>query len=101
MDRDDIDLGQNSGLDLSGWLAPDFPIAKRMDGQFCRVEPLHVKSHIDGLWAANSEDKDGLMWRNLPNGPFEDKNTQHTCFLSLSGATIFLIVASEYVYETH
>ena len=74
MGRDVIDPGHDAGMDLSDWSAPIFPIAKKMDGQFCRVEPLHVQSHVDDLWAANSEDKADLMWRYLPYGPFENKD---------------------------
>ncbi|MDH5218397.1 MAG: hypothetical protein OEX19_11915, partial [Gammaproteobacteria bacterium] len=73
MDGDFTVPEQAMGLELSTWSAPVFPVAKKMDGQFCRVEPLHVQSHIDDLWAANSTDENDLMWLYLPYGPFENK----------------------------
>jgi RimJ/RimL family protein N-acetyltransferase len=64
-------LGQPIGFDLSDWKVPPFPSREVMTGQFCRLEPLDLKSHAAEVWNAFSVDREGRMWTYLPYGPFD------------------------------
>jgi RimJ/RimL family protein N-acetyltransferase len=64
-------LNQPIGLSLTGWKPPSVPAREPMEGHFCRVEPLDVKRHAAGLFAANALDVDGRIWTYLSYGPFQ------------------------------
>jgi RimJ/RimL family protein N-acetyltransferase len=59
-------LNQPVGLPLPGWQPPTFPVRLPLAGRFCRLEPLSVDSHAEGLIAANALDTAGQMWTYLP-----------------------------------
>ena len=63
-------LGQPVGAKLEGWTACPRPPRDVMAGRYCRLEPLDPDRHAAGLHAANSEDRDGLIWTYLSYGPF-------------------------------
>jgi len=54
------------------WKAPPFPLAKVLDGQYCRLEPLDVSRHLDDIWAVNAgHDR---VWDWLPATPPKSKD---------------------------
>lgn len=63
-------LGQPVGSPLSGWMPPILPSHERMEGRFCRLEPLQAERHAEALFAANASETDGRSWTYLPYGPF-------------------------------
>lgn len=65
-------LGQPVGFALENWQPPPFIPHEVLNGRFCRLEPLDVARHAEGLYAANSLDTDGRSWTWLPYGPFAD-----------------------------
>ncbi|MDQ8037337.1 MAG: GNAT family protein [Pedobacter sp.] len=65
-------LGQPVGFALPDWVPPLFIPHEPLSGRFCRLEPLDVARHAEGLYAANSLDVDGRNWTWLPYGPFAD-----------------------------
>lgn len=62
--------GQPIGQPVPGWSSAVFPEHVPIDGHYCRLEPLDVKSHAKNLFATFAEDKDGKNWTYLPYGPF-------------------------------
>jgi RimJ/RimL family protein N-acetyltransferase len=63
-------LGQPIGFPIHGWAARERPPRTPMTGRFCRVESLDAVRHAAELYAANSEDREGRMWTDLPWGPY-------------------------------
>ena len=49
-----------------------------MVGQFCRIEPLNTKFHVNDLYDAFSEDVDGILWTYMFVGPFKSKENFRT-----------------------
>lgn len=62
--------GQPLGFALPAWTPPPAPAHETLEGQYCRIEPLHAGQHAASLYAANANDS-GAMWTYLPYGPFE------------------------------
>ncbi len=58
------------GQELLHWQSASFPQGKRIEGSYCAVEKLDVEKHGKDLFLANSIDKEGVIWRYLPYGPF-------------------------------
>ncbi|MDH3339561.1 MAG: hypothetical protein OEM76_17275 [Gammaproteobacteria bacterium] len=67
------ELGQPIGAKVTGWKGAEFPSRKVMQGQFCSVEPLSLESHLDDLYDAFSEDREGALWTYMMHGPFDSK----------------------------
>ena len=64
-------LGQPIGRLVPGWIPRPRPIARPIEGRWCRLEPMDAAHHADDLYRANSADERGRMWTYLPYGPFE------------------------------
>lgn len=60
------------GQPVPGWQPRPRPGRTPMTGRTCRLEPL-TEAHLDDLWQANGEDREGRMWTYLGVGPFADK----------------------------
>lgn len=58
---------------LDEWQAPPFPPQRRIEGQYCILEPLDARTHVDDLWQAYALDTDNTIWGYLPYGPFANK----------------------------
>lgn len=58
------------GWDVDNWTPPMRPAHEVIEGQYARLEPLDVQKHAAGLWDAFAEDRDGVVWDYLPEGPF-------------------------------
>ena len=64
-------LGQPIGFAVPNWQARPRPPRSVMQGRLCRVEPLSVEAHGQGLFDAYGEDRDGRIWTYLGYGPFD------------------------------
>jgi RimJ/RimL family protein N-acetyltransferase len=64
-------LGQPIGWPVIGWKPPPLPVRERMEGRYCRLEPLDPALHARSLFEADSLDQDGRTWTYLAYGPFE------------------------------
>lgn len=71
-------LGQAVGPEVTGWREAAMPSKEPIKGQFCRIEPLNSIDHLDDLYEAFSDDRDGALWTYMPVGPFKSKNDFHT-----------------------
>ena len=50
---------------------PPHPKGITLDGDTVRLEPLNVEKHAVDLFQSNSLDKEGLIWKYLPYGPYD------------------------------
>lgn len=66
-------FGQPVGPEVTEWKGVERPPHEPMAGQFCRIEPLNTKSHVDELYEAFAEDIDGILWTYMFVGPFKSK----------------------------
>ena len=66
-------LGQPIGFPLPKWTPPSVPARTAMDGQYCRLEPMHERFAHE-LYTAASHDPDGRTWTYLPYGPFASED---------------------------
>jgi RimJ/RimL family protein N-acetyltransferase len=66
------EFGQPIGFDLPAWKAPPFPPHARLEGRYCRVEPLNAARHARELHEAQSEDSGGTRWTYLAHGPYDN-----------------------------
>jgi RimJ/RimL family protein N-acetyltransferase len=62
-------FGQPIGPALSGWQERALPPRTPMIGRTCRVAPLDVSAHADGLFDVISEDLTGESWTYLASEP--------------------------------
>lgn len=60
------------GVALPDWKPPGFPERQTLDGRFVSLVPVDADAHAGELFAALSEDRDGVNWTYLPYGPFDD-----------------------------
>jgi RimJ/RimL family protein N-acetyltransferase len=67
-------LGQAVGPVVTGWTEAVLPSQEPMQGQFCKIEPLDSKEHLDDLYEAFSDDHEGALWTYMAVGPFSSKN---------------------------
>jgi len=65
--REETMTGKRFGEPVTDWVAPRFPDASVIEGQWCRLERLNER-HADALFRANAEDD--AIWDYLPYGPF-------------------------------
>ncbi len=73
MDKKEVGLnefGQPIGFDMQAWQACPRPALMRLNGRFCRLEPLTVEHTADLFDAFQAPGSDG-MWTYMPYGPFE------------------------------
>lgn len=68
------EFGQPIGPPLPNWVPPPIPPREPIDGRYCRLEPLDVNAHADGLYAAYATAPDARGWTYLPYGPFPDRD---------------------------
>ncbi|MEO1601250.1 MAG: GNAT family protein, partial [Pseudomonadota bacterium] len=57
---------------LAAWAPPPAPLRETLEGRWVVVEPLSAERHGTDLWAAFSEDSQGLRWTYRFDGPFAD-----------------------------
>lgn len=62
---------------VQNWVEPPRPNAPAMDGYYTRLERLNPDRHAADLFAANSQDRAGMIWDYLPYGPFESLARYH------------------------
>lgn len=67
--------GQPIGEPLPEWSPRAMPESVRLQGTFCRLEPIHPEQHADQLDAAYRTASDDRDWTYLPIGPFADKES--------------------------
>ncbi|RUL72252.1 GNAT family N-acetyltransferase [Dyella choica] len=63
---------QPIGPPLPHWTARPEPPHTPLSGQFCRVEPVDIDRHAEGLYRAYSAAPDGRDWTYMNAGPFPD-----------------------------
>jgi RimJ/RimL family protein N-acetyltransferase len=68
----------NSADQPVGDALPDWEPARRprrssVEGRLCRFEPLDTVRHLDDLYDAFGDDRDGRLWTYMPVGPFPSK----------------------------
>jgi len=69
------EFGQPVGRALPGWQGAAVPPRTPMEGRICRVEPLDPGAHLDDLYGAYSDDRDGTIWTYMADGPFNSKES--------------------------
>ncbi len=67
------EFGQPIGPTVADWQGAARPPRTSMEGRFCRVEPLDSKDHLDDLYDAYSDDREGALWTYMSVGPFKSK----------------------------
>ncbi|GLQ87273.1 GNAT family N-acetyltransferase [Dyella flagellata] len=65
-------FGQPIGTPVSDWTARAEPPHTPLSGHFCRLEPVDVDRHMEGLYGAYSSAADGRDWTYMSAGPFAD-----------------------------
>src|SRR5262245_62145940 len=58
------------GFLLPDWKPPAAPPRERMEGRWCRLEPLDPDTHAQNLFDALADDPEGDVWTYLAYGPF-------------------------------
>jgi len=56
---------------VNGFTPPPHPKGIELTGHTVTLEPLNVSKHSKDLFEANLLDREGLNWKYLPYGPFE------------------------------
>ncbi len=64
------DLGQPIGFPVEDWQRREHPRGAKMQGRFCRLEPIDIEAHSADLFNAFRQDQDEHNWTYLPYGPF-------------------------------
>jgi RimJ/RimL family protein N-acetyltransferase len=59
-------LNQPIGAALPGWIPCERPARTELEGRYCRLEPINIEHHAEGLFEAFQEDKEGRIWTYLP-----------------------------------
>ena len=65
-------LGQPIGFPVQEWQVRSRPSLSNMTGQYCRLEPLNINTHVEELYQAYGNDQDQRNWTYLPYGPFNE-----------------------------
>ena len=65
---------QPVGNTVTDWEPPPRPPRTSIEGRFCRIEPLDSVRHLDDLYDAFREDREGRLWTYMPVGPFETRD---------------------------
>ncbi|MCG7522514.1 GNAT family N-acetyltransferase [Ruegeria sp. Ofav3-42] len=64
---------QPIGFDVPDWKGALPPEDVRLQGTYCRLEPLDLEGHTDDLFDAFSADTSGKSWTYMPVGPFQSR----------------------------
>lgn len=64
-------LRQPIGPPVPEWEPRPKPPRSAIEGRLVRIEPLDPERHVEGLFAALREDREGRVWTYLPYGPFD------------------------------
>lgn len=72
------ELGQPIGQAVPDWSSASFPPHTRMEGHFCRLDPLEEEAHTGDLYDAFALDREGRNWTYLPHGPFPERSAFET-----------------------
>ncbi len=67
----------NEGELIRNWQAPPRPDDGPLTGNFVRLERLSADRHAADLYRANSADRDGLIWKYMPYGPYSSVSGYH------------------------
>lgn len=62
---------QAIGNPLPEWHGAQVPKREVLAGRYCRIEPVDVERHAEGLYQAYSQAPDGRDWTYLAAGPFD------------------------------
>lgn len=57
------------------WTARPYPSNVTLQGEFCRIEPIHPERHAGALYAAYRSAPDDRDWTYLSIGPFQDEES--------------------------
>lgn len=92
------EFGQPIGPALPGWTSAARPTRQAMEGRLCRVEPLDPAVHLDDLYHAYAEDRDGKLWTYMFVGPFPSKAALKTWLDSVVATEVmYLMMARVFV----
>lgn len=69
------DYDQPIGASVPHWAARPLPPHTAIEGRFCRLEPIHAKSHGAELYAALASAPDNRAWTYLFTEPFANQQT--------------------------
>jgi RimJ/RimL family protein N-acetyltransferase len=70
--------GLNNGCEVvDGWQVPPWPGTDPIEGRYVRLEKLSADRHAADLYRAYSADKEGLVWKYLPYGPYSSVSGYH------------------------
>ena len=72
------EFGQPVGAEVTNWKGVTVPPRTPMQGRFCRVEALDSKSHLDDLYEAYADDREGTLWTYMVVGPFSSEEEFRT-----------------------
>ena len=64
-------LGMPIGFPVPDWTPCEPPPKTVLDGRYCRLEPVDIDAHAEGLLAAFQEDTQDRIWTYLPYGPLK------------------------------
>ncbi|NOX74932.1 MAG: GNAT family N-acetyltransferase [Alphaproteobacteria bacterium] len=67
----------NEGEIVRDWQVPPRPSDTPLSGKYVRLERLSADRHAADLYRANSADRDGLIWKYLPYGPYSSVSGYH------------------------
>lgn len=76
---------QPIGSALTGWTPVKHPELTVLNGQFCRLERLDAKQHVEELYEAFQDCPDARNWTYLPYGPFSSCDEYHDFLMSMEG----------------
>lgn len=65
-----MDSSHPIGFLVPNWTPPSRPERVSIQGRYCRLDPLDSDTDATELFAAFSEDSEGIDWLYLPYGPF-------------------------------
>ena len=68
------EFGQPIGAEVAGWAGAEPPPRTPMEGRLCRIEPLDAKAHLDDLYDAYADDRAGVLWTYMTDGPFSSRD---------------------------
>lgn len=69
MDNHTNGLGMPIGAPLPDWTPCNHPPKTPLEGRYCRLEPIDIDRHAEGLFEAIHEDREGRIWTYLPEKP--------------------------------